>query len=291
MADTSPELTSVERTALALGRFVNERALTKRWQIGFLRGLTRTWVRAAIASRVYVEGIDWLVHAHPDRGVLIAANHRSFFDMYIVMLGLFDRNPSWVERLYFPVRSNFFYEHPAGVAVNYAVGGGVMYPPIFRDSAKAALNKDALARVARYLSEPGTIVGVHPEGTRGKGPDPYELLPAQPGVGQMVLQAKPIVVPVFINGLPNDLRRGVGDTYRKNARRDHPIIISVGKELDYSELTDKKPRAALYKRCADKLLASIRELGERERAIREACARGDIGDDDPNWVSQRGRRW
>lgn len=288
MADTSPALSSVERAALALGRFVNERQQFKQWQITFLNALTRTWVRAAIASRVYADGIDWLLRAQPDRGILLAANHRSFFDMYIIMLALFEQRPAWIRGLYFPVRSNFFYEHPAGVALNYVVGAGVMYPPIFRDAAKADLNKDALDRVARVLATPGTVVGVHPEGTRGKGPDPYELLPAQPGVGQMVLQGKPIVVPVFINGLGNDIRHSVTDTFRADARRQHPIIICMGEPLDYSELTQKKPRAALYKRCSDKMMAAIRELGERERSIREACARGDIRDDDPCWVKGRG---
>ena len=48
-------------------------------------------------------------------------------------------------------------------------------------------------------------------GTRGKGDSPYELLPAHPGVGQIVLQARPIAVPVFVNGLPNGLMQADGD--------------------------------------------------------------------------------
>ena len=46
---------------------------------------------------------------------------------------------------------------------------------------------------------------MHPEGTRGKGPDPYELLPAQPGVGKLALVGKPVVIPAFILGLGNDI--------------------------------------------------------------------------------------
>lgn len=291
MADESqtPELTPIERVAVAMGRFMNERPWPKRVQDMFLHGITKRWVRPAIAPRVYVDGIDWLLEARPEQGVLLAANHRSFFDLYVIMLSLYDAGARWLERMYFPVRANFFYEHPLGVAVNFLVGGGVMYPPIFREQSKKSINRDSVERIIRFLGEPGTVVGMHPEGTRGKGPDPYELLPAHPGVGQIVLQSRPLAVPVFVNGLPNDLLSGFADTYRKNARREHAIIISFGQPFDYAEMAKQKPRATLYKRCADAILTEVRALGERERALRAACLRGDIGDDDPNWLMNRTR--
>lgn len=283
----NPELTTIERMAVAMGRFVNERPGPKRLQDKFLHLVTKTWVRPAIAPRVYADNIDWLLQASPDRGVLIVANHRSFFDMYLVMLALHDAGAPWIERMFFPVRANFFYEHPLGLAVNMLVGGGVMYPPIFRDQGKKVINRDSVDRIIRFLGEPGTVVGMHPEGTRGKGSDPYQLLPAQPGVGQIILQARPIVIPAFVNGLPNALVRGVADTYSKNARREKPIIITFGQEIDYSEFLSQKPRATLYKRCADRILAGVAALGERERALRAACANGEISDEDPGWVVNR----
>ncbi|WP_428263287.1 lysophospholipid acyltransferase family protein [Haliangium sp.] len=289
MVDSSTsELTSVERLALAMARLANESALPKRVQHEYLLRVTKTWIRPVIASRVYLDGADWLVHGRPDIGVVLSANHRSFFDMYVLMLSLFEHGARWIERIFFPVRANFFYEHPLGMAINMLIGGGVMYPPLFRDASRSDLNRDALERMSRFLSQPGTVVGVHPEGTRGKGPDPYQLLRAQPGVGQIVLQAQPLVVPVFINGLPNDVRSAVADTFRRDARRDHPVIICVGQPLDYSEFSNKKPRAALYKRCADKMLAASGDLSVRERQIRQACARGEIDNDDPGWLI-RGR--
>lgn len=290
MAEASPptpDLTPVERLAVAMGRFTNERDWPKRMQHMFLHAVTKTWVRPAISRRVYADNLDWLLAHRPDKGVLLAANHRSFFDMYLVMLALYDAGASWIDRMYFPVRANFFYERPLGLAVNYLIGGGVMYPPIFRDKSKKALNKDAVDRVSRFLSRPGTAVGMHPEGTRGKGTDPYELLPAQPGVGQIVLNARPVVVPVFINGLPNDVVAGVRDTYRQDACREHPIIICFGEPFDYSEFLSKKPRVTLYKHCSDKILGEVAKLGERERELRAACARGRIPAHDPGWLRNR----
>ena len=46
------------------------------------------------------------------------------------------------------------------------------------------LNDDALDKMVALLGRPGNVLVLHPEGTRGKGPDPYQFLPAQPGVGE-----------------------------------------------------------------------------------------------------------
>lgn len=279
-----PALSRAERLSLAVTRFVNERPGAKRMQNAFLLAVNQNWVRYAIGRRIYVDDIEWLLAAPSDRGVLLCMNHRSYFDAYITMFSLYELGGLWADKIYFPVRSNFFYEHPVGFAVNLLIGGGTLYPPIFRDTGKAELNRDALDRMVRFLQEPGALVGMHPEGTRGKGPDPYDLLPAQPGVGQVVLRARPMVVPAFVNGLSNSYVRDITDTYRKDIRRERPIIITFGRPVDYTDLAQQKPRAALYKRTADRIRDSIVQLGEREREIRAACLRGEVADDDPNWV-------
>jgi 1-acyl-sn-glycerol-3-phosphate acyltransferase len=281
------DLTRAERASLAIGRFLNEQPVAKWVQLRWLLGFNQTWCRYAIGRRVYAENIDWLLDPPSDRGVVLCLNHRSYFDAYITMWALYEAGARWPRKIYFPVRSNFFYENPVGVAVNVVIGGGTLYPPIFRDQSKADLNKDALARLTRFLDQPNTLVGLHPEGTRGKGDDPYQLLPAQPGIGQIVLQARPLVVPVFINGLSNSYAEDILSTFRPDVRRTNPVIAVFGEPLDYHDLTTSKPRAALYKKCSDRILDHIRALGEREREIRAACARGEIGDDDRGWMRER----
>lgn len=283
MAD-GPSLSRAERLSLAVTRFVNERPGAKHAQHLFLSRFNQSWVRHAIGRRIYVDNIEWLLEPPSDRGVLLCMNHRSYFDAYITMFSLYELGGRWADKIYFPVRSNFFYEHPVGFAVNLLIGGGALYPPIFRDTARSELNRDALDRMVRFLDQPGALIGMHPEGTRGKGPDPYQLLPAQPGVGQVVLQARPLVVPAFVNGLSNSYVQDITDTYRKGIRRERPIVIAFGDPVDYSDLAQQKPRAALYKRTADRIRDAIAALGEREREIRAACARGEIPDAHPNWV-------
>jgi 1-acyl-sn-glycerol-3-phosphate acyltransferase len=241
------------------------------------------WMRRLIGPRVLVDNGGWLL-APPDRGVVLCMNHRSYFDAYVTMFALYEMGAAWADKIYFPVRSNFFYEHPIGFAVNLVVGGGTLYPPIFRDATRAELNKDALRRIVQFLGKPGAVVGMHPEGTRNKGPDPYSLLPAQPGVGQVVLQGRPLVVPVFVNGLTNSYADDIRATFRPDSRREHPIIVVFGDPLDYDDLAAKKPRAALYKLTADRIRGAILDLGAKERELRARCARGEMRDEDPRWV-------
>jgi len=283
MAD-GPDLSRAERLSLAVTRFVNERPRAKRAQNRFLLAVNQNWVRYAIGRRIFVDNIEWLLDPPSDRGVLLCMNHRSYFDAYITMFSIYELGGRWANKIYFPVRSNFFYEHPVGFAVNLVIGGGTLYPPIFRDTSKAELNRDALERMVRFLDQPGALIGMHPEGTRGKGPDPYQLLPAQPGVGQVVLQARPLVVPAFVNGLSNSYVQDITDTYRKEIRRERPIIISFGEPVDYADLAQQKPRAALYKLTSDRIRDAILRCGDRERAIRAECVAGGIADDDPRWV-------
>lgn len=289
--DSGPELSRSERFSLAVTRFLNEQPLAKRVQHRFLLDVNRRWVTYCIGRRVYAENLESLL-APPseDRGVVMCLNHRSYFDAFISMWAIYEAGARWPHRIYFPVRSNFFYEHPLGVGVNVALGGGSLYPPIFREASKAGLNKDAVQRMVRFLSRPGSFVGMHPEGTRGKGPDPYALLPAQPGIGQIVLQARPVVIPAFIGGLSNSLPRDVAANYYPNIRQDNPIILVVGKPLDYSDLSSQKPRAALYKKTSDRILAEIAKCGEREKELRAACLRGEIPRDAPGWVMNHALR-
>jgi 1-acyl-sn-glycerol-3-phosphate acyltransferase len=284
MGKGSAELSPMERAALAITRFANERPLPKRAQQLFLRTVSRPWVAQTIAKRTFVEREDIVLDLAPDRGVLLLSNHRTFFDMYVTMLVLFMRECAWVERVFFPVRSNFFYENPVGLFLNMAIGGGTMYPPIFRDRAKSAHNDDALDRLKRFLADPGVIVGMHPEGTRGKGPDPYQLLPAQPGVGRVALSARPIVVPMWILGMTNNILAETRKTHRRDSWRSDPTILVFGEPVDYDDLAAQKPRFALHKRAADRFRAAIIACGERERALRADIVSGAIDRGDRRWL-------
>jgi 1-acyl-sn-glycerol-3-phosphate acyltransferase len=287
MADEAP-LSRVERIALKFGEWANEHPSGKWLQNRFLRGISYPWVRAGISKRMLVEGLEDLMALRPTTGVMFVANHRSFFDSYAMLLACYMGPVAWARSLQFPVRSNFFYDKAIGIAINAAIAGGAMYPPIFRDKERRALNDEALDRMVEILKKPGNVLGMHPEGTRGKGPDPYEMLPAQPGAGKVALLAKPMVVPAFINGLGNNIVDDIRVTYTSQARRERAIVTVFGAPIDYTDLQAEKPRPTLYKKCADRFMAEVKKLAVREKEVRADIMAGRVSDEDPRWIDNRG---
>jgi len=284
---TEAPLSRIERLALRFAEATNEDPRGKWLQTRFLRGVSYLWVRAGLANRMLVEGVEDLMALHPDTGVMLVSNHRSFFDQYAMLLACYMGPVHWSKRLFFPVRSNFFYDQPLGIVVNAIVAGGAMYPPIFRQAERRALNDEALEKMVELLKTPGNVLGMHPEGTRGKGPDPYEFLPAQPGVGKVALLGKPLVIPAFIHGLGNNIVQDIAWNLGDEARKSRAVITVFGPPVDYGDLMAEKPRPALYKKTADRFMTAVGELREREKQLRAQVNAGEISDDDPRWLNNR----
>src|SRR5207253_1750088 len=99
--------------------------------------------------------------------------------------------------------------------------------------------------------------------------------------------AQPMVIPVFVNGISNNFLGDVREAYTKDIRRRRPVIIVYGTPLDMSDLYAQRPRPTLYKKAADRMMAAIAKLGERERELRAMATAGEISDDDPNWLANR----
>ena len=97
-------------------------------------------------------------------------------------------------------------------------------------------------------------------------PSPYVPLPAQPGVGKLVMEAWPIVVPAFINGLSNDIVADMAGNFRGTKR----VVAVFGKPVDLTPFKSMGNRLASHKRIADALLKIIYDLAEEERAWRRA---------------------
>ncbi len=254
-----------ERIAFEIADTVNRKPALKRAAHSFLASVGRTWVRESTKNLVHMRGEEILTELNPDRGVFIVCNHRSFFDFYVVSSVVLRLSP-WVERLYFPVRANFFYERPLGVFVNAVMSAMAMYPPVMRDGPKRAFNQYTVDLISELVQERGTVVGFHPEGTRGKGDDPYELLPANVGTGSIVHRAQPIVLPVFTLGLINNFPKQIKSNFDGTGE---PITIQFGKPLDLSEFYAMPGRLRTYKLLAERIRDDLTALGQQERAMRE----------------------
>lgn len=216
--------------------------------------------------RYATRGLEHLATVRPDDSVILVANHRSFFDFHVVAAMIYWRT-QLPKRVLFPVRADFFYDHVAGVALNLAIASMAMFPPVLRDPKRRAFNRYSVARCIAELAIPGTVVGLHPEGRRNKSDDPYALLPAQPGVGQIVLGSKRArVFPVFVYGMTNDVVREFVQNW--TAPREHPIDVVFGPELFFDDLRARGDRMAIHKQASERCLAAIRALAERHREER-----------------------
>jgi 1-acyl-sn-glycerol-3-phosphate acyltransferase len=230
------------------------------------RSVGQWWIRAVTASLRHVHGLDRLPAWGPHESIVCVCNHRSFYDLFVVTAELVARGMR--NRLLFPVRSNFFYDSLLGPFVNGAMSFFAMYPPIFRDRKRAALNLASLDEVASLLRRGGFFVGIHPEGTRKKDDDPYTFLPAQSGVGRIIRKAGHVpVVPVFVNGLQNDFVKQIVSGITK---RGNDVHIVYGKPIEFGSLLDAPESPRTYKRIADRCVEAIGELGQEEKAIRAA---------------------
>lgn len=227
------------------------------------RHIGAEWITTVTRNLLHVHGLDRLPELDPAKSYICASNHRSFFDLYVITGYLVKHGLP--HRLVFPVRSDFFYDSPLGLVVNGLMSFLAMYPPIFRDRGRAALNLTGLDELAWMLRRGGTFLGMHPEGTRGKGDDPYELLPAQPGIGRLIHRSGVTVLPVFVNGLLNDLPRQVTSNYDGTGV---PVHIVFGKPLDYGALSSQRGSPRVYRSIAEQTLSTIAELGREERVYR-----------------------
>src|SRR5687768_16053339 len=71
------------RVAVPLLAWWNTSAVTQRLVLGFTRQVSRRWILAAMSNRLEVLGAEHLASLAPSRGVLLVANHRTFWDMYV----------------------------------------------------------------------------------------------------------------------------------------------------------------------------------------------------------------
>ena len=256
------ELTAIERWQIKFVRRTFASAPVDRVIRVLQRRISANWIDLSTRNLLSVHGVDRLPVFDRETSTILVSNHRSFFDLFVVSSVIVKRGLE--QRLMFPVRSQFFYDSPLGLAVNGAMSFFAMYPPLFRDRDKTALNRASVDELVRLLRAGGALVGLHPEGTRNKSNDPYTLLPARPGVGRIIraTRGRAVVIPVFINGLGNGLVGQVAGNYLKTGGA---VTVVFGHPVEFDDVLEG-PEAD--QRISDRALDAVRALGEEERIIR-----------------------
>lgn len=260
-------LTNVERNNWKVADFVN-RGPGMKDVMGVLSStIGRGYVETSVSNLCPAHGFERFTKIDPSRGVLLVANHRSFFDLFAVTARLFTFYGNH-HHIFFPVRSTFFYDHPLGQFVNIPMAMGSMYPMIMRDKNRREWNRFSTELLVELLQNPRNMVGFHPEGTRSQTPDPYELLPGRKGCGELIHRAQPNVVPVFLQGFPRYAWHGVFLNHgipRKGTIWAHMVM---GDPMDFKEEWSQTASPELYQTISDKVMVEIKRLSEQEKVVR-----------------------
>ncbi len=222
------------------------------------------WIKLATYNLMNVFGLENIEQTDARKPLLLVSNHRSFFDMYTVSSVLF-RQTTRPIKLFFPVRAKFFYDSPLGWFVNFVMGWFSMFPPFFREAReikKREFDKFSMRKLIDICSHGAAhVIGFHPEGKRNLSNDRYSFLPAQPGIGKVIMASRPQVIPVFIAGLGNDLPKQILGNWRDGEK----IRIYFGKPIELSEFYERRDSLRTHKEITDFLMLKIGELAEEDK--------------------------
>ena len=256
-------LSTTESLAVRLVRRMNTGAWKKFWTF-CQRHIGSLWIYLATYNLMNVFGIENVSSSDSDRPLVLVSNHRSFFDMYTISSVIFRRTPRPVT-LFFPVRAKFFYDNVIGWFVNLVMGWWAMYPPFFREQKEARkrqFDKFSVRELIRICSVGhGHVIGFHPEGKRSLSEDQYSFLPAQPGIGKVLYEARPQLIPVFVTGLINDLPKQILGNWTGGEK----VRIWFGEPIDLSGFYEKRDSIRTHKEIADFLMEKIGELGDKDK--------------------------
>ena len=189
-----------------------------------------------------------LQHVPREAGLLVAANHISFWDPPLIGAAL-------PREVHFLAKEELFRTPGLGVAIR-----GLQAIPIRRGVADLS----GLSRALDVLQR-GRALLMFPEGSRMRD---GELHPARPGVGMMAVQADVPVLPCYISGSHQP---------RKWLLRGGRVRIWFGPPRSWRELVgpeaDVPPGRALYQRVGDGVMREIAVLrtGQESSASRGAA--------------------
>ncbi len=173
------------------------------------------------------------VRREPGRGLIIAPNHESWIDPYVVQMGVLPHQITFL-------MTELFFDIPVLNLYFRAVAA--------RPVREAGPSVSAL-RAARDALERGEIICLFPEG----GITPTgKIGPGQRGVARLARRTGAAVLPVGVRGTINVYSR------LQTTPRLYPVSIRLGEQMHFDEAPDR----AGEDRFTDRLMATLRSLAE-----------------------------
>ena len=260
-AEVRALLAPLERAHVEIAMRMNREPAKAVWTT-LQRGAATLWHGLALRRLLHVEGYHHVREAYARGAILFVANHRTYYDLFVVS-SLLHRTLPGRKRLYFPVTGQYYYQSVGGMLLNQFFANWAMFPPLFALPTHRPSDQYALEVLAELCAQgPGHILGIHPEGARNLDPDPYSFMRHKPGTGRIIHAARPIVIPTFIAGLDNDMRRML----RRNWRGGERVRLWFDAPMALDEFLALPAKGSTYVRITDAVMARVRALAEADRA-------------------------
>jgi 1-acyl-sn-glycerol-3-phosphate acyltransferase len=206
--------------------------------IWHLIGLLWWTVILRVLNRVTVVGRSRI----PRRGasnVLICSNHLSALDPFFIAVVAMPRcSPVWWRA---PAKEELF-DRPVVNTILKSWGAF----PVKRGQHDSA----SIERIVQLL--PTSVIVIFPEGTRSVS---GRLLPGRRGIGRLIHDARPVVIPVAIVGTNRILPKG-----RILPRIGHRATIAFGPGVNLDHFYSEPDSPELYQRIVDEVMEAIGEL-------------------------------
>ncbi len=235
-----------------------------------------TWLARNVAPREFEPLLGNLFQEHNferlrdadyDNSILVCANHRSYVDNFALAIRAMKHIPPDV-RMIAPARTEGLFDKPWGIFLNFFLTFMNMYPPVVRSSRGAMWGKRVIQILTDLLLKGRLALFIHPEGGRNKGSDPYDLMPAKPGLGKIIHQSKATVFPVFLHGFPRSPKAFIRANYRKGASSAPLVHAVMGEPLDFSAERALPASPEVYRAIGGRLMDAIAAASIEEREIR-----------------------
>ena len=271
--DNRPGLTRVEQVNVGI---------VERWHSVQVLSSVSTWLARNVARRQYemiLRNIladyhfERLSKANYDNGILICANHRSYIDNFSLAIRSMRYIPPHV-RLLAPARTEGLFDKPWGIVLNFFLTYMNMYPPVVRSSRGAVWGKRVIQILTDLLHRGRIAIFIHPEGGRNKGSDPYDLLPAKPGLGKIIHSTRCEVFPVFLQGFPREPKKFLRANYSTQGKKEPLVHAVMGESIDFSAERAQPASPEIYREIGRRLMNAIVQASIEERQIRAALNEG-----------------
>jgi 1-acyl-sn-glycerol-3-phosphate acyltransferase len=215
------------------------------WRIALLNTFM-VRVVAPILRLLLHPRVEGLRNVPPGGPLIVASNHLSFIDSFIIPLALLPRQVTFI------AKAEYFERRGLKGTFSSWFLTSLGHVPVQRGTQRAALG--ALEQAKRILGAGGAFA-IYPEGTRSLDGKLYR---GRTGIGALVLDTGAQVLPVGVIG--TDRMQPVGSSLPSPFAR---VVVRIGEPMEFGQYQNDPPARA-RRAITDEVIQAIQKLSGQE---------------------------